>query len=189
MEFQSFGKIQRYEKAVCHITEKIDGTNACINIDHDGTVTTQSRNRIVTPDDDNYGFAAWVHNNIGDLQAFFGPGRHYGEWFGIGINRGYGMRERVFAPFNTGLFTQERVAADAPDGVTYTPLLATCRMSELDSHVSQVMIDLVDNGSRTREGWGWMPEGCMIWSPQFGYLKVPFDPLPKTASAQAAVAA
>lgn len=60
------------------MSEKIDGTNAQIVISDDGTeLWTASRNRYITPEDDNYGFAKWVAANRDELIKL-GPGRHYG---------------------------------------------------------------------------------------------------------------
>lgn len=175
MEFQTFGKIERYEKAHVTITEKIDGTNACIAIDEDGNMTLQSRNRIITVDDDNYGFAQWATkaNTDGALASFFGPGRHYGEWWGVGIQRGYGTAARYFSPFNTGLFNQDR--DDYPEHVTPLPVMWKGMLTTLNAGVDSVMEALATNGSHTLPGVGWAAEGCMIWSRPTGYLKVPFD--------------
>lgn len=106
----------------CVITEKIDGTNAAIGIYRadneihgeitkclftegvDGTmwlIYAQSRNRLITPDNDNYGFAQWVYDNATTLIADLGPGLHFGEWWGRGIQRGYGLDHREFSLFNT----------------------------------------------------------------------------------------
>jgi len=63
------------------------------------TIFAGSRNRWITPGADNYGFAAWVKENADEL-ALLGPGRHFGEWWGRGINRGYGQTERRFSLFN-----------------------------------------------------------------------------------------
>lgn len=181
MEFEAFPKITRYEKAAAIVTEKIDGTNACIAFTEDGELTIQSRKRIISPDaldgkgSDNYGFAHYVRTHEKKLWQFFGPGRHFGEWFGTGIQRSYGMRERVFAPFNTSLFSQERIEAEAPEGVTYTPVLAITQLADLNETLDTVMADLLTNGSKTREGAGWSAEGTMIYVPQFGYLKAPFE--------------
>lgn len=66
-----------------------------------------SRTRWIRPkapgergDPDNHGFAAWVAQNASELFKL-GLGTHYGEWFGAGINRGYGLQEKRFALFNT----------------------------------------------------------------------------------------
>ena len=97
--FQSFRKIPRLYRDVV-VTEKLDGTNGQIIITDDGRVAAGSRNRLLTIEDDNFGFAAWVHANEDALVRYLGPGRHYGEWVGKGIQRGYGMDNRRFALFN-----------------------------------------------------------------------------------------
>lgn len=65
-------------------------------------VYAQSRNRFLTPINDNFGFAAWVHENAEELVEILGPGCHFGEWWGSGIQRGYGLPrgERRFSLFN-----------------------------------------------------------------------------------------
>lgn len=83
------------------VTEKIDGTNACIVFDDEGDMFVQSRRRIITPESDNYGFARWATDMQDELFYILGPGRHYGEWWGQGIQRGYGMNRKVFSVFNT----------------------------------------------------------------------------------------
>ena len=62
----------------------------------------QSRNRFITPINDNFGFAAWVKENAEDLVETLGAGCHVGEWWGHGIQRGYGLPrgERHFSLFN-----------------------------------------------------------------------------------------
>lgn len=102
-EFIAFPKIPRLNRTVT-ITEKIDGTNACVVIvkedDGDAWVYAQSRKRIITPESDNFGFAAWVADHEEELIEL-GPGHHFGEWYGSGIQRNYGLDERRFALFNT----------------------------------------------------------------------------------------
>lgn len=100
--FQEFPKISRLNRD-CVITEKLDGTNACVSITNDGDLITQSRNRIITPEDDNYGFARWAQGHKDELLKL-GPGRHFGEWWGPGIGRGYGVREKTFSLFNVGVW-------------------------------------------------------------------------------------
>lgn len=65
-------------------------------------VYAQSRNRFITPQADNFGFAAWVKANAEQLVEILGPGRHFGEYWGHGIQRGYGLPrgERRFSLFN-----------------------------------------------------------------------------------------
>ena len=97
-EFNGFPKMARLSREI-FVTEKIDGTNAQIFITDDGAIMAGSRTRWITPADDNFGFAAWVEANREEL-AVLGPGRHFGEWWGRGINRGYGLAERRFSLFN-----------------------------------------------------------------------------------------
>lgn len=115
--FIPFPKMPRLSRE-CIITEKIDGTNASIlitlgGLDTPGIISswfdedTQSdmimlagsRTRWITPQDDNFGFAAWVKNHADKLRNL-GPGHHFGEWWGQGIQRGYGLLERRFDLFN-----------------------------------------------------------------------------------------
>jgi len=134
-DFQKFPSIPRYRKDI-QITEKIDGTNAAIGIqpainedytpnplfghapredcitDEAGNpvhVYAQSRSRIITPgkSTDNYGFAQYVRDNASNLYLLLGAGIHYGEWYGSGINRNYGLTERRFALFNTARYTTD----------------------------------------------------------------------------------
>ncbi len=99
MEFESFQKLARLSRE-CVITEKIDGTNGCIAIGDDGSFFVGSRTRWITPEDDNFGFARWAQNNREELLTL-GPGRHFGEWWGGSIQRGYGLMEKRFSLFNT----------------------------------------------------------------------------------------
>ncbi|HNL81782.1 MAG TPA: RNA ligase family protein [Chitinophagaceae bacterium] len=117
--FQAWPKIPRVENRKEFYTEKIDGTNACIIIkpwlsddsqpipieeinteDECYGIWAQSRTRLITPEDDNFGFAKWVKENAEELIKL-GEGYHYGEWWGKGIGRGYGLDNRLFSLFNT----------------------------------------------------------------------------------------
>lgn len=99
-DFEDWGKTPRiFRDAI--ITEKIDGTNGAIIITDDGEVWAQSRSRVLAPDlPDNFGFRAWVTSNADALVATLGPGRHFGEWWGQGIQRGYNQTSKRFSLFN-----------------------------------------------------------------------------------------
>lgn len=121
IEFKEWPKTPRLFRDMI-VTEKIDGTNAAIIIeavepglgwedqpakaveafDGEYLVGAQSRKRLITPEVDNFGFARWVWDNAEDLVHALGPGRHYGEWWGSGIQRGYGLQngEKRFSLFN-----------------------------------------------------------------------------------------
>jgi hypothetical protein len=100
LEFSEFPKMARLSREVI-ITEKIDGTNAQILITKDNRLLTGSRTRWITPNDDNYGFAKWVEENREEVLKL-GIGRHFGEWWGSGIQRGYNLPkgEKRFSLFN-----------------------------------------------------------------------------------------
>ena len=125
--FSPFPKIPRLQRD-CWITEKIDGTNAQLSIvltdelaemptnetplgtTGPYTVFAGSRNKIITPSNDNHGFAKWAFDKLDELAFGLGSGRHYGEWWGSGIQRGYRLREKRFSLFNTGRWNE---ASDA----------------------------------------------------------------------------
>lgn len=68
---------------------KLDGTNAGVQIFSDGRVAAQSRTQIVTPDNDNMGFANWVNENI-EFFSNLASSKHltiFGEWCGKGIQK------------------------------------------------------------------------------------------------------
>lgn len=117
LEFKAWPKIPRYENDSIVVTEKLDGTNACIAIGTDGEFLVQSRTRIITPESDNYGFATWAYERKEELLKL-GHGYHFGEWFGNGINRNYNLKEKHFALFNT-----QRPFESLPEGVSLVPLL------------------------------------------------------------------
>ena len=94
--FVAFDKIPRLRRNVI-VSEKIDGTNAIVWIGEDfTTIRAGSRSRWITPEDDNYGFARWVAANRDELLKL-GPGYHYGEWWGAGIQRRYGLDHKRFS--------------------------------------------------------------------------------------------
>lgn len=113
--FKKWPKTPRLTSDTFTITEKIDGTNACVVVLEDGEVLAQSRTRIITPEDDNFGFAAWVDDNKYELLKL-GPGHHYGEWWGQGIQRNYGLKERRLS-----LFSQ--YYKNVPDCCNVVPIL------------------------------------------------------------------
>lgn len=96
--FVGFPKLARFSREIV-ITEKIDGTNAQIYIEGDN-IYAGSRTRWIEPGDDNFGFAAWVEQNRPELLQL-GPGSHFGEWWGAGIQRKYDQKEKHFSLFNT----------------------------------------------------------------------------------------
>lgn len=93
---------------------------------HEYLVAAQSRKRLISPKDDNFGFAAWVYDNADDLVRILGPGTHFGEWWGSGIQRGYGCEpgERYFSLFNVKRWDDKyEDEIWAPMGLSIVPVL------------------------------------------------------------------
>lgn len=172
-EFVSFHKIARFFRDVI-ITEKLDGTNAQVLITDDGLVLAGSRKRFVTPDNDHYGFAAWVEDHKDEILSL-GPGRHLGEWWGRGINRGYGIQDKRFSLFNTVrwcLFDAEpgQIKTEDPRVVKYQQKLPPCiglvpvlyqGIISTDV-VNSCLSDLRSHGSYAAPGFG-RPEGVVVY--------------------------
>lgn len=153
MEFDKFTKIARFSREVI-VTEKIDGTNAQIVITEDGEFFTGSRNRFITPEDDNFGFSKWAHEHKEELMKL-GVGKHYGEWWGQGIQRNYGLIERRFSLFNTSRWGEDR-----PNCCSVVPVLWRGKFDDLD--ISKIMENLKKHGSFACDGF-MRPEGIVIY--------------------------
>lgn len=154
--FQGFPKIARFSREVV-MTEKIDGTNAQVLVLEDGRVLAGSRTRFVTPEDDNHGFAAWVRDHEDELRKGLGPGRHFGEWWGKGINRGYGLDERRFSLFNTSRWTQD----NQPACCHVVPVLGRTEGFEREL-LEEMLTYLRDGGSVAAPGF-MRPEGVVLF--------------------------
>lgn len=174
MEFQAFPKLQRLTGPVI-VTEKIDGTNACIIIEND-EIAAQSRTRIITPEKDNHGFARWVHENKDLLIAILGEGRHYGEWWGSGIQRGYGLKTKVFSLFNTNRWQKnDLVLTKLGFQLDVVPTLFEGTFTEIIIALPTIMKQLHDNGSTAAPGY-MNPEGVVLYDTRSGQgYKKTFD--------------
>ena len=172
-EFKKFPKIARYCREVI-VSEKIDGTNASIYIGNDGEFLTGSRNRWIVPSDDNYGFSAWAHEHKEELLQL-GAGLHYGEWWGKGIQRKYGMDEKRFSLFNAVRWCKEGeepqlIPKQDPRIVKYQEVLPGCcdlvpvlwRGSFEDLDAKEIMKSLKGFGSQAAPGY-FNPEGIVIF--------------------------
>jgi len=155
-DFEEFPKIARLSRR-CVITEKIDGTNAQVFI-HEGAgpadIRAGSRNRWLTAEQDNFGFAKWVEEHAGELIEL-GPGRHFGEWWGSGIQRKYGLGEKRFSLFNTARWGTERPSCCHVVPVLYEGLFH-------DEAVEDALRKLAGFGSFAAPGF-MDPEGVVIW--------------------------
>lgn len=174
------------------ITEKIDGTNATVAIIEDGgqpfkksicswsqdgaswSMLAGSRTRWITPKDDNSGFARWVEENQRALIGL-GPGLHRGEWWGCGIQRGYGLNEKRLSLFNTQrwhLHGEEprRIATADPRIEKFTEELPPCvglvpvlHRGIFSTGIADAMLcDLAEHGSKAAPGF-LNPEGIVLF--------------------------
>ena len=66
-----------------------------VYITEDGQIHFGSRTRWITAEDDNCGFARWGMEHREELLRL-GEGRHFGEWWGAGIQRKYGVADKRF---------------------------------------------------------------------------------------------
>lgn len=155
-EFVEFPKMARFSREII-VTEKIDGTNAQVWISDDGAdIMAGSRSRWIHPGEDNFGFAAWVNANRDELLKL-GPGRHFGEWWGSGIQRGYGLAkgERRFSLFNVSRWADERPACCHVVPTLYRGLFD-------QEAIEAALADLAANGSRAAPGF-MKPEGVVVF--------------------------
>lgn len=156
IEFKAFPKIPRFQREII-ITEKIDGTNAIIHIEDDGvTLYPGSRSQWLTPEKpDNMGFRFWVNSHKDELLKL-GPGTHFGEWWGSGIQRGYGLKEKRFSLFNTSRWNSE----NTPSCVRVVPEIYK---GPFDTKaIAETFAKLREHGSYAEPGF-MKPEGIVIF--------------------------
>lgn len=167
-DFLEFPKMARFSREVI-VTEKIDGTNAQIYITEDGQFFTGSRTRWVTPEDDNFGFSRWAHEHKEELMEL-GPGRHFGEWWGSGIQRNYGLPKGVR---RFSLFNVSRWEDNHPDCCSTVPIIWRGNFDAFN--VDEVMHELKNKGSMAAPGF-MNPEGVVIFHTKAGIgFKKTFD--------------
>ena len=187
--FVPFPKIARLRRE-CIITEKIDGTNAQVTITEDGRIFAGSRSRWITPESDNHGFAAWVRDHHDELLTL-GPGSHFGEWWGSGIQRGYGLQkgEKRFSLFNVSRWClhgatperwgEEKMQQVLPPCCGLVPILYR---GDFATHIVESTIVVLSNGG-SHAAPGFMdPEGIVVYHTASGHLykrTVKNDEVPK----------
>lgn len=105
------GNKNLHKKEVFLIKPKLHGTNAAIVLPKEGEVYCQSRKRIITPGDDNMGFAQFVDEKL-KLNLNGSVNQDiviYGEWCGKGIQQNDAITKienKIFAIFAM-YFTEE----------------------------------------------------------------------------------
>jgi hypothetical protein len=179
--FIAWPKTPRLENEVFHITEKIDGTNACIVIQQEAFDTfinhlevegltyyigAQSRSRLLSLEVDHYGLGSWVAKNAEQLILDLGVGHHFGEWWGQSINRGYELTEKRFSLFNP---TKKSLCCHN------IPYMAESCQEELNKGISECRTRLETDGSMASPGF-MRPEGLVVYAEKSkSYWKVIID--------------
>ena len=155
-EFKAWDKIPRGKGQHVTITEKLDGTNACVIIIEGKLVGVQSRTRLITPENDNYGFAKWTHENKESLEKL-GDGYHYGEWYGEGIQKNHHKKDgKYLALFNTFRFSEER-PLPKDINIEIVPILYSG--SKKDINIDEIMKSL----ELQAEEANYTPEGIIVY--------------------------
>lgn len=177
VEFKEWPKIPRGgPNEIVTITEKIDGTNACVIVEIsnvDGlphVVGAQSRTQllahnnsgVLTRYNDNYGFADWVIKNQHDL-ASLGEGYHYGEWAGEGIQKNHhNIKGKKFFLFNSERWRDGR--QERPKCCECVPVLyeGPLIVQKMDGSYNAIEVAMSDLWQSAKDG-GWYPEGIVVW--------------------------
>lgn len=124
VKFESVGQFRNFIKTMQYLglrksnligTVKIHGTNSSVGLDlKDNSLFCQSRNRVLSLDDDNYDFVKYIEDNKSEFLKIFNEIKNkintenydsiiiYGEWAGKGIQNKVAVSEldRFFAPFS-----------------------------------------------------------------------------------------
>lgn len=164
--FQEFASVTRLSRDMI-VTEKIDGTNAQVYITEAGQVFAGSRSRWITPEADNFGFARWVRENEDGLRLL-GPGSHFGEWWGAGIQRRYGLDHKRFSLFNVGRWTStyNHAAVESDTRCIEVPVChvvpVLLRWTFETAAVDEQLALLAEYGSRAAPGF-MKPEGVVVF--------------------------
>lgn len=162
-EFVAFPKIARLSREI-FVTEKIDGTNGVIHVNENGEVVAGSRSQWLI-DSDNFGFAAWVEQHAEELRNL-GTGYHYGEWWGSGIQRGYGLAkgEKRFSLFNVARWDENFPGSrPRPACCGVVPILYQGMF--LTDEIEKCLELLRTEGSQVSPGF-MKPEGVVIFHTQ-----------------------
>ncbi len=189
--FEAFPKLTRFSHGWT-VTEKIDGTNSQIIITHQDNIKDSdpkaiaydngyyihagSRNRLIYPGNDNAGFAAFVSSNAGALIEALGEGRHFGEWWGSGIQRRYDMKEKRFSLFNVNRWQGPKDNGMLPPQVDVVPaLLLNQYVGDTSKTFDDILEGLRIGGSHAAPGF-MNPEGIVMFHyPSRTTFKKTFD--------------
>lgn len=173
-EFVPFPSIEYIGKLFMTITQKLHGTNAQVYIYKDdvGEMQLKCGNRtrwLGMGTDDNFGFNAFVQAHRDEFIEKLGPGRHYGEWVGPGINSGEGLKEKQLALFNVDKFERKAKNDLLPTETTVVPVLYRGKLDL--AQIDSVMKALKEGGSLLAPGF-MRVEGIVVRIGGTSYKKV-----------------
>jgi len=183
--FEEFTKIPRLSRPIV-ITEKIDGSNGQLYIqthaefeaahpevldlchryeesyiqDDTYIMHVGSRKRWLGPrkTEDHFGFYKWAEEHFAELCLGLGSGRHYGEWWGQGIQRNYGLNNKRFSLFNTHRWGDDAVR---PECCHVVPIIGTGDV--FDTVAIDLALTLLKvGGSHAAPGFA-RPEGVVVF--------------------------
>jgi hypothetical protein len=189
MSFEEFSKISRLSRPIV-ITEKLDGSNGQLYIQtcaefeaeepsallssYDGHIMYDdsfvmrvgSRKRWlgVSKSEDHFGFCKWAESHFAELCLDLGPGRHYGEWWGQGIQRKYGLDEKRFSLFNTHRWKPDT----KPECCHVVPILGSS--SVFDTRTIDFIFEALRGGGSHAAPGFMKPEGVVIYHPHGNVL-------------------
>lgn len=124
---------------------------------------------------DNYGFAKWVKVAAEELLKL-GEGRHYGEWWGRGIQRGYGLDEKRFSLFNAGRWLEYYDEHEAetkekcPECCSVVPILYNGPLYLQDYYAPNEFIGYLKTNGSVAAPLFMNPEGIIIYHTASGKL-------------------
>ena len=176
VEFKEWPKIPRGgSQEIITITEKIDGTNACVIVETNElgfnvVVGAQSRTQLLCSKEtntldakwvnhsDNFGFAQWVRDNENLLETL-GEGYHYGEWAGPGIQKNHhNLEKKTFFLFNSERWRDGR--AERPACCECVPVLYEGPWFHNNINMIDVAMAKLWEDAKVE---GYHPEGVVTW--------------------------
>lgn len=159
-EFVPFPKLARLSREAI-LSEKLDGTNAQLIVTDEFDLLAASRSKMITPSDDNHGFATWAQANREALIKALGPGRHFGEWWGASINKRYRLGKKCFSLFNTTHWGAIYPSVGTEDSLLHVVPVLYQGMFTTQA-VEDALADLAKGGSRAAPGC-MDPEGVVVF--------------------------
>jgi hypothetical protein len=168
-------------------TVKIHGANAGAVLANDGHILLQSRNRIVTLDDDNHGFAKWMYESdrfdalrkiCSHVTASLSAAQSlvvYGEWCGPGIQNGVAvnkLQHRQWVLFAAKIF-QDGEVKHVLNIADFKPEISVDIHNVTSSKLWDIVIDFnddIDIGTKAQliEEWTAEVDKVCPWAVQWG---------------------